>query len=82
MSTGEIEVEATNIEIFSKSTLQLPLQIRPQKTAKESIRMEHRYLDFRTPLLQRNLRARSELSMRIREFMVRSRFLDISKPII
>jgi aspartyl-tRNA synthetase len=48
---------------------------------KEALRLEHRYLQLRHESLQRNIRLRSEIVMKMREFLVRHHgFVDIETP--
>ena len=43
--------------------------------------MQYRYLDLRHSVMQRNLRLRSEVVMRMREFLVRRHgFVDVETP--
>lgn len=47
---------------------------------KEALRMEYRYLGLRHETMQRNLRFRSDLVMKMREFLVSHGFVDIETP--
>ena len=48
---------------------------------KEALRLQYRYLDFRHRAMQRNLRLRSEMTMLMREYLVRQHgFVDIETP--
>ena len=48
---------------------------------KENLRLEYRYLNFRHEMLQRNLRLRSDVVMKVREFLVKQHgFVDIETP--
>lgn len=48
---------------------------------KEALRLEHRYLQLRHESMQRNIRLRSEIVMKMREFLVRHHcFVDIETP--
>lgn len=79
--TGDIEVISENITVLNKSKDNLPFNIREYQKAKESLRMRYRYLDLRFPLMQRNLRIRSEMLMKMREFLVNlSGFVDVETP--
>ena len=50
------------------------------KQVKEALRMEYRYLGLRHETMQRNLRFRSDLVMKMREFLVSHGFVDIETP--
>ena len=47
---------------------------------KEALRLEYRYLQLRHASMQRNLRLRSEIVMKMREFLVGHGFVDIETP--
>lgn len=81
LPTGDIEVLAEDIEILNKSKETLPFNIREFQKAKESLRMQYRYLDMRFPNMQRNLRVRSKLLMDMRNFLANeSDFIEIETP--
>ncbi|CAG9860263.1 unnamed protein product [Phyllotreta striolata] len=79
-STGEIEILVENLQVINKAKEILPFNIREFQKAKESLRMQYRYLDLRFPQMQRNLRYRSHLTMKMREFLVNNHFVDVETP--
>ena len=80
METGEVEVELTEVVEAARAQPNLPIQQSKHVAAKEAIRMQYRYLDLRNPQLQRNLILRSEVTMRMRQFLTSKNFLDIETP--
>ncbi|XP_022908417.2 aspartate--tRNA ligase, mitochondrial [Onthophagus taurus] len=79
--TGEIEVLIDKAIILNKSKDNLPFNIREFQKAKESLRMQYRYLDLRFHEMQRNLRVRSEILMKMREFLINKvGFVEIETP--
>lgn len=44
------------------------------------MRLEYRYLNFRDAELQRNLRLRSDVVMKMREYLVGQSFVDVETP--
>lgn len=78
--TGEIEVTLENFKVINKASDCLPFNIREFQKAKESLRMQYRYLDLRFPEMQRNLRVRSTLLMKMREFLISNYFVDVETP--
>ncbi|XP_046736551.1 aspartate--tRNA ligase, mitochondrial isoform X1 [Diprion similis] len=81
MTTGEIEILVEHLEILNPSKTQLPFPIRHFIKAKEPLRMQYRYLDLRFPEMQRNLRIRSKVLMKMREFLInKCNFVDIETP--
>lgn len=79
-STGEIEVLVDKLKIVNKAKDNLPFNIREFQKAKEPLRMQYRYLDLRFPQMQRNLRLRSSVLMKMREFLVNNHFVDVETP--
>ncbi len=60
LATGEIEVEADALTIFSRSETP-PFEIVDDTVAGETVRLKHRYLDLRRPALQKNFLVRSQI---------------------
>lgn len=80
MATGQVEVLAENVEIFNISTT-LPFEIKDFVKKSESLRMQYRYLDLRSSQMQRNLRLRSQLVMKMREYLCNLHdFVDVETP--
>ncbi|XP_058790960.1 aspartate--tRNA ligase, mitochondrial isoform X2 [Phymastichus coffea] len=81
MNTGDIEVQIESLEVLNSSMPQLPFSIRSFHKAKESLQMQYRYLALRFPELQRNLRIRSWVTMKMREYLIyQCGFCDIATP--
>lgn len=81
MKTGDIEVYVESLEILNVASQNLPIFIREFNKAKESQQMKYRYLSLRYPELQKNLRMRSSLVMKMREFLINEcNFVDIETP--
>ncbi|XP_046448820.1 aspartate--tRNA ligase, mitochondrial-like [Daphnia pulex] len=79
--TGDIEVILDDVEVLSSSISNLPFTVQESPKVKEALRLEHRYLQLRHESLQRNIRLRSEIVMKMREFLVRHHgFVDIETP--
>lgn len=86
MATGEIEVEASDIEIFTTSR-ELPFSIEEvrQKDGtlvipNEDLRLKYRYLDLRREPMQQNIILRSHVTFATREFLTGKGFLEIETP--
>lgn len=80
MATGEIEVQATELTILSRST-PLPFQL-DEEGVDETLRIRYRWLDLRRERMQRNIRARAKLVSIIRSEMEAAGFVDIETPIM
>ncbi|XP_071421669.1 aspartate--tRNA ligase, mitochondrial [Pithys albifrons albifrons] len=80
MPTGDIEVKAETAEILN-SCKKLPFEIKDFIKKSEALRMQYRYLDLRSFQLQHNLRLRSRVVMRMREYLCNLHgFVDVETP--
>lgn len=81
MMTGNIEVTMKSLTVLNESKKNLPLEIRNFNRAKENLRMEYRYLDLRFPDMQKNLRTRSKVLMKMREYLINHcGFVEVETP--
>ncbi|XP_066157513.1 aspartate--tRNA ligase, mitochondrial [Euwallacea fornicatus] len=78
--TGEIEIQVDELQVINQARNVLPFSIREFQMAKEALRMQYRYLDIRFRQMQRNLRIRSKLFMKMREFLIANHFVDVETP--
>ena len=81
MSTGEIEVMASSVNVLNRS-LTPPFYINDDAGADESLRLRYRYLDLRRPSMQQNLILRHQVVKYIRDFLDSKGFLEIETPIL
>ncbi len=81
LMTGDIEIRATELRILSEAETP-PFPIEADSKTKEELRLKYRYLDLRRPDLQKNLRIRSEITMKMREYYAANGFLEIETPIL
>ncbi|XP_054458644.1 aspartate--tRNA ligase, mitochondrial [Anoplopoma fimbria] len=80
MPTGEIEILAESVEVFNLCR-KLPFEIKDFVKKSESLRMQYRYLDLRSSQMQKNLRLRSQLVMKMREYLCNEHgFVDVETP--
>ncbi len=86
MPTGEIEIEASKIEILGKCKNILPFEINSEKidieNVKEDLRLEYRYLDLRNDKLHKTILLRSKVMKSIRNKMDELGFTEIQTPIL
>lgn len=81
MATGAIEVNLKSLIVLNESKRNLPVEIRNFNRAKESLRLQYRYLDLRFPDMQRNLRIRSRVLMKMREYLINHcGFVEVETP--
>ncbi len=81
METGAIEVVATKVEILN-TCLPLPFQISQAENASEELRLKHRYLHLRHPVMAYNLRIRHLTAMAARRFLSDQDFLEVETPLL
>ena len=80
LTTGEIEVVASSLNILSRSeVLPFPLD---SEVGNEDLRLTHRYLDLRRPALVRNLKARHLAAKVTRDYLDRHGYLEVETPIL
>ena len=77
--TGQVEVVATEIEVLNKAE---PLPFHAHENPGEDIRLKYRYLDLRTPAMQRKMRIRTRLVAALRRWLDARDFQDIETPIL
>ena len=82
--TGEIEIEAKEIELLGKCKNILPFEINSEKAAdaREDLRLEYRFLDLRNEKLHKTIILRSEIMKTIRNKMDELGFTEIQTPIL
>jgi len=79
IKTGRVEVVATKIEVLNKAE---PLPFHAHENPGEDIRLKYRYLDLRTPEMQRMMRTRIKLVQALRRWLDARGFQDIETPIL
>ena len=78
--SGEIEILAHDIVLLNQS-LTPPFQLDDENIS-ESVRLEHRVLDLRRPVMQKNLMLRHKATMSARRYLDAHGFVDIETPIL
>lgn len=79
LPTGQIEVRASTLEIFSRSETP-PFQIEDDTDTNEALRLQYRYLDLRRPIAQKRLRVRSQIYQTTRRYLVEQGFSEVETP--
>jgi len=79
LATGEIEVAAREILVLSRCDV-LPFMIDDSADAKEELRLRYRYLDLRTPSMQRRMKLRHEVTLAVRQYLAGQGFYEIETP--
>lgn len=78
--TGEVEVEVAKLEVLSEANT--PPFIVDDPKVSELLRLKYRYLDIRSPRLQRNLILRHKACKVVRDFLSNEGFIEVETPIL
>ena len=81
MPTGDIEIEATELRVLSKSETP-PIYIKDNDNVSEDLRLKYRFLDLRKPSMQRNLMLRSNVARIVRNYLTDNNFTEIETPFL
>lgn len=82
IATGNIEIEATNVEILSKAnTIPIPIDTDGYEIDEEK-RLHYRYLDLRRPRMVQAMEKTHQSRLFIRNYLTERRFLEIDTPIL
>lgn len=87
LKTGEIEIEASKLEILSRSKVP-PFEVveiegvDKAKDVKEELRLEYRFVDLRRKKLQDMLRAKDQYFQAMRKYFQEKGFIEIQTPIL
>ncbi|KAM6165288.1 aspartate--tRNA ligase, mitochondrial isoform 2-T2 [Erethizon dorsatum] len=80
MPTGAIEIKVKTAELLN-SCRKLPFEIKDFVKKTEALRLQYRYLDLRSVQMQYNLRLRSRMVMKMREYLCNLHgFVDVETP--
>ncbi|GAB5538635.1 MAG: aspartate--tRNA ligase [Salibacteraceae bacterium] len=79
LSTGDIEIQATAMEVLNASDTP-PFTIEDSTDGGEELRMKYRYLDLRRRPLRKNLELRHRLGFESRKYLDEQNFLEIETP--
>ncbi len=81
MPTGEIEIEATELQVLNDAKL-APFSPSEEAIQNEEVRLKYRYVDLRRPEMQHNFLLRHEITLAVRESLSQQGFLEIETPIL
>jgi|UniRef100_UPI0040491F36 aspartyl-tRNA synthetase len=81
LPTGEIEINATGLEILNASeTPPFPLDDAGGDKVNEDLRLTYRYLDLRRPKMTKNLQVRHKATKSIRDYFDSQEFIEVETP--
>lgn len=81
ISTGDIEIEVTDLRVLSKAQTP-PFEILDKTDTNEELRLKHRYLDLRRAPLQKNIIMRSKIAKVARDYFDENGFVEIETPMM
>lgn len=81
MPTGAVEVVAAELTLLN-GCLPLPFQLDQAEGATEELRLKHRYVHLRHPVMARNLEVRHRAAQAVRRFLASRDFLEVETPLL
>ncbi len=81
MTTGEIEVNASDFEVLGTCD-HLPFPVFPETEAPEDQRLHYRYIDLRKEKVHNNIILRSQVISHLRKKMTDHGFMEFQTPIL
>jgi aspartyl-tRNA synthetase len=80
LPTGQVEALVKELEVLN-TAVPPPFQLDDPHVQEET-RLRHRYIDLRTPRMQKNLILRAQVARFFRRFLDAEGFLDIETPVL
>ncbi len=80
LTSGAIEVLALEMEVLNASATP-PFQLDDENLS-ENVRLTHRYLDLRRPVMQNNMRLRYRVAKTLRDYLDANGFMEIETPML
>ena len=81
-ANGMLEIEVLSVAVLNEAETP-PIDLRGDgREIGEEVRLKYRYIDLRRPRLQKNMRARHEVALFIRNFLAKEGFLEIETPLL
>ena len=81
MATGEVEVVAEVLEVLTRAEVP-PFVVEDLVSASEELRLRHRYLDLRRPVMAQTLLLRDRVTFEVRRYFHEMGFVDVETPIL
>ncbi len=81
ISTGDIEVRVSSLEILNPAKLP-PFLIEDETDGGDELRMKYRYLDLRRNVVRQNLLLRHQVAKQTRVYMDSQDFVEVETPVL
>ncbi|MBI2175933.1 aspartate--tRNA ligase [Candidatus Woesearchaeota archaeon] len=81
LETGEVEVLVDELSIITKAAAP-PIEVDDRVEAAEDMRMKYKYLDLRRPVMQQRLALRHRVSIAVRGYFNKNKFIEIETPLL
>ncbi|MEI8355384.1 MAG: aspartate--tRNA ligase, partial [Deltaproteobacteria bacterium] len=81
LKTGSVEIIVSECKVLNRSK-PLPFSLDEHIEVAENLRLKHRYLDLRRPVLQGNMILRSRVTQLTRNYLTTNGFLEIETPFL
>lgn len=81
IATGTVEIRTDELVILNRSE-PLPIQLEGEAMASEELRLKYRFLDLRRPKMQNMLVRRAQFYQRMRSYMEKHGFVEVTTPIL
>ncbi len=81
MVTGEIEIIVGEFEVLNTAKTP-PFGVDSADNVNEELRLKHRYIDLRRPVMQEKLRVRHKVAKIVRDFFDENGFWEIETPML
>ncbi|HET7370739.1 MAG TPA: aspartate--tRNA ligase, partial [Gammaproteobacteria bacterium] len=80
LPTGQVEVLAHEMEILNRA--ETPPFGLDEDDVNEELRLKHRYVDLRRPVMQKHFRMRHQITRALRRYLDEHGFIDLETPIL
>ena len=81
LPTGEVEIKATALEIYSESDTP-PIYVKDGDNVDDNLRLKYRYLDLRKKSMQDNLTLRHKIAKITRDYFDENGFTEVETPML
>ncbi len=81
ISTGEVEIEVSVLNILNRSELP-PFTIEEETDGGDELRMKYRYLDLRRSSVKSNIILRHRVAQEVRKYMDSIGFVEVETPVL